>query len=81
MENAVFAAHGVSAILKERLMDVSDKFQTTVCENCGFILRTKDNLCTRCKNSSLINTVMPYAFKLLVQELMTFNIAPRIKFK
>jgi DNA-directed RNA polymerase beta subunit len=81
MENSVFTAHGCSYILKERLMDVSDKFRTQVCSNCGFIMRTKDGVCSRCKNTNLINTVLPYAFKLLAQELMVYNIAPRIKFK
>lgn len=81
MENYVFTAHGCAHILKERLMDVSDKFKTQVCDSCGFIIRTKDGTCGRCKNSKLINTVLPYAFKLLSQELMVYGIAPRIRFK
>ena len=81
MENSVFCAHGVAGILKERLMDVSDKFKTQVCSSCGFIMRTKDNNCTRCKNSTLIHTILPYAFKLLSQELMVYSIAPRLRFK
>jgi DNA-directed RNA polymerase beta subunit len=81
METNIFCAHGSSFILKERLMDVSDKFKTQVCNNCGFIMRNKDSICTRCKNSKLVNTVLPYSFKLLSQELMAFNIASRIRFK
>ena len=81
MENSVFVTHGVSSIVKERLMDVSDKFKTNVCDQCGLIMRTKDNSCGRCKTSNLISTVIPYAFKLLTEELMVFNIASRIKFK
>ena len=83
MESCAFVAHGVSAIVKERLMDVSDKFTTTVCDQCGIIVKTKEYpmTCPRCKTSNIVTTTLPYAFKLLSQELMGFNIVPRIQFK
>lgn len=80
MESNCLISHGVSAVVKERLMEVSDKYKTTVCDNCGFIVKTKDGNCPRCKTSRLITTIMPYSFKLLCQELQGFLIAPRIKF-
>lgn len=80
MESNCLISHGVSAVVKERLMEVSDKYKTTVCDSCGFIVKTKDGSCPRCKTSRLITTIMPYSFKLLCQELQGFLIAPRIKF-
>jgi DNA-directed RNA polymerase beta subunit len=82
MESCAFVAHGVSSIVKERLMDVSDRFVTTVCDNCGFIVKNKDQpmTCSRCKTSKIVTTILPYAFKLLQQELKGFGIAARIKF-
>lgn len=83
MELDTLVAHGVSNIIQERLMNVSDKFKTTACPNCGLINRTKDGpmTCTRCKNIQMVSVILPYSFKLLTQELMAFNVALRLKFK
>ena len=83
MESCAFVAHGVSDIVKERLMDVYEKFKATVCDQCGIIVKTKEQpiVCQRCKTSNIVTTTLPYAFKLLSQELMGFNIVPRIQFK
>lgn len=38
MERDALIAHGVSSIIKERLLEVSDLHVTNYCVNCGTIL-------------------------------------------
>jgi DNA-directed RNA polymerase II subunit RPB2 len=76
-------SHGSARFLKERLMDVSDKYKVYVCDHCGLICEANLNhntfQCRGCKERSRISGVdMPYASKLLFQELMALMIAPRI---
>ena len=82
MERDCIISHGASAFLKERLMDVSDPYTCCICDLCGLIaIDTKRyNECKGCNNRTNLSLVeIPYAFKLLIQELMGMNIAPRIK--
>ena len=65
-------------------MDVSDSYTTCVCKKCGFFaINDKQKnimLCKGCKTSMGIEEIkLPYAAKLFFQELMSINIAPRIK--
>ena len=73
----------ISIALLERLLTASDQFKTQVCKSCGMIASYNDkehiHLCKTCGNTTDFNTVnLPYACKLLFQELITMNIAPRI---
>jgi DNA-directed RNA polymerase subunit B len=84
MERDCLIAYGAASLLKERLLDESDHFIAYVCENCGFLAyydRSTDTYrCTVCGDKASISpVVMSYAFKLLLQELMSLGIAPRIK--
>jgi DNA-directed RNA polymerase II subunit RPB2 len=91
MERDAMIAHGCSQFLKERLVDNSDIYTTWVCSKCGLIAQRKSDkdiwICNSCnklpENNGEIayatKVVMPYAFKLLIQELMAINILPRIK--
>eukprot|EP00929_Paragymnodinium_shiwhaense_P044473 TRINITY_DN22811_c0_g1_i2.p1 TRINITY_DN22811_c0_g1~~TRINITY_DN22811_c0_g1_i2.p1 ORF type:complete len:596 (-),score=125.30 TRINITY_DN22811_c0_g1_i2:168-1955(-) len=83
MERDCIIAHGAAKFLKERLFDVSDAFRVHVCDTCGLFavanLQKNQFLCTLCRDRAKISQItMPYAAKLLFQELMTMNIATRL---
>ena len=83
MERDCMISHGASLFTKERVYDASDKFEVYVCNKCGMIcsVNTKMDIynCNMCDNKTDFSRVkIPYSCKLLFQELMTMNIAPRI---
>ena len=83
MERDCMISHGASRFTKERVYDVSDSFEAHVCKECGSFaaFNKKHNIynCNMCENTTNFAKVhIPYACKLLFQELMTMNIAPRI---
>jgi DNA-directed RNA polymerase II subunit RPB2 len=94
MERDVLISHGATRFCKERLFDVSDKYQVNVCKKCGMVAACNDgnnntkfytqsdftvHSCRTCGNKTDFALVdMPYANKLLFQELQTINVVPRI---
>jgi len=83
MERDCVIAHGASHFAKSRMYDVSDKYHVYICGKCGmnaaFNNKTNVHRCKMCDNRSDFTRVnLPYACKLLFQELRTMNIAPRI---
>jgi hypothetical protein len=68
-------SHGVSKFLNERLFDLSDKFQVPVCKKCGFLVHRQHecNMCEHTEDDSITNVPLPYACKLLFQELMAMG--------
>ena len=93
MERDVMIAHGASRFCRERLYDVSDKYSVHVCKKCGLTASYNDgdtkkmytmadfsiHLCKTCGNKTDFAKVeIPYAYKLLSQELQTINVVPRI---
>lgn len=80
MEKDAMISHGVSKFLNERLFDLSDRFQILVCKNCGFI-PNNENRCYNCDSTQIHLMNLPYACKLLFQELMAMNIKINFKLK
>ena len=84
MEKDAMIAHGMAQFIKERMMETSDITKVYICDECGlFAAKVIDKdyyICKSCHNTNRISAiVMPYAAKLLFQELMSVNIVPRIR--
>jgi DNA-directed RNA polymerase II subunit RPB2 len=83
MERDCMISHGASRFTKGRLYDASDRFQVHVCNKCGMIAAHNNDMhihvCKTCDNRTDFSYVeIPYACKLLFQELGTMNVVPRI---
>ena len=86
MERDCLIAYGASMLLKDRLLDESDKTEVLVCEKCGLTgfhdARKRKFVCAQCGDNAPISSVsVAYAFKLLLQEILSLNVAPRLKLK
>jgi DNA-directed RNA polymerase beta subunit len=83
MEKDAMVSHGASKFTRGRMYDASDKYQVYVCKKCGLIASYNDQLhihcCRTCNNRvDFAYVEIPYACKLLFQELTTMNVVPRI---
>ncbi len=83
MERDCMVSHGAARFTIDRLYHASDSYTIYTCQKCGLMAvfnpEKKINICKTCGNTTHFNKVnMPYACKLLFQELITMNIAPRI---
>ena len=83
MERDCMISHGASRFTKDRIYYSSDAFQVHTCKKCGLMAvynhEKKIHVCKTCNNRTDFNRVeIPYSCKLLFQELITMNIAPRI---
>ena len=86
MERDCIIAYGASMILKDRLLDESDKSDIFVCERCGLVayhdVKQRRYVCRVCGDKGKISSVsVAYAFKLLLQEMQSLNITPRLMIK
>jgi len=95
MEKDALVSHGASAVLRDRLLEVSDKHKTAVCSQCGMFAvlappRKKHTskmlgvdtkpYCRKCKTSDYVKTVvMPYAFSILMRDLEAFHISMKME--
>jgi DNA-directed RNA polymerase subunit B len=84
MERDCLIGHGASALLRDRLLEESDKYTVMVCETCGLLayhdIKQNKYICRIDGDKAVISPVsLSYAFKLLLQELMALGIAPRLE--
>ena len=81
MEKDCFVAHGTSLLLKERFD--SDRTIVRICENCGMFgvydsFKNKE-YCTKCGANVKISSIeVSYAFKLLLDELKSLCVYPKL---
>ena len=71
MERDGIIAHGIASFLRESNMERSDKFNFQIDSTTGLIQYDDDY-------NNKVNVQVPYAMKLLMQELQTMSIAPRL---
>lgn len=76
-------AHGCMQFAKERFMECSDNYKLFICKECGMAATAANPekniwLCKKCKNTTKFSEVrLPYACKLLFQEIQTMNVAAK----
>jgi DNA-directed RNA polymerase II subunit RPB2 len=83
MERDCVVAHGMTEFTKERLMECSDSFSCYSCKGCGLLAIANPEqsiwACRGCGNTTEFSHInIPYATKLLLQELETMNIGSRL---
>ena len=83
MEKDCLIAHGAALLLQERFS--SDKATIPICKNCGLVAiydRVKGKkYCPVCKKSEIIDVDMSYAFKLMLDEMKSLCLYPKINVK
>ncbi|CAF0705914.1 unnamed protein product [Brachionus calyciflorus] len=80
MERDCLIGYGASMLLMERLMISSDQFEIDICNKCGLL--GYSGWCHYCQSSSNVSSLkIPYACKLLFQEMQSMNIVPKLKLK
>jgi DNA-directed RNA polymerase subunit B len=83
MERDCLIAYGASMMLKDRLLEESDKAEVNICERCGLLayydIKQRRYVCRVDGDRAKISSVaIAYAFKLLLQEMISLGVAPRL---
>ncbi len=85
MEGHCLIGYGASMVIKERLLYESDRTVQLVCKECGSIavhdyIKNRD-YCPVCGGRNIAKVEMSYAFKLLLDEIKSLYIFPRLIMK
>ena len=72
MERDSILAHGLSGFLNESMMERADKYEFNIDRNTGLISKNKE------VSEEDVKVKMPYAMKMLLQEIQSMSIAPRL---
>ena len=85
MERDCIIAHGAGSFLKERMLDMSDRYGMHISKKSGLIsaVNAEKNICNtfepdKC-DMNVTELRLPYGFKLLSQELQAMSIATRLQ--
>jgi DNA-directed RNA polymerase II subunit RPB2 len=82
MERDAMISHGAASFLKDRLFHQSDAYRVHVCDTCGLFatgdLKNNRFYCKSCNTPNVSQVELPYATKLLFQELTAIGATPRI---
>jgi len=86
MERDCLIGFGAVMLIKDRLLDNSDKAIIYVCEQCGYIgwydKERQRYICPIHEDKAKINPIaISYAFKVLLQELMSMSIYSKNNFR
>jgi DNA-directed RNA polymerase beta subunit len=75
MERDVFVSHGATQVIRDRWLHNSDYYDTVICNTCGSFANKASWTCSVCHDKAdLRNVVVPYAAKLLKQELASSGV-------
>ena len=82
MERDTLIGFGVSMVIKDRLLEQSDKSLQLVCKECGSVsykdLTKNYAICPVCKSTNIAEVEISYAFKLLLDEIKSMGIFPQM---
>ncbi len=82
MERDTLIGHGAAMLLKERLLEESDKSLQLVCLDCGsfayYDYVKNQGICQLCNSTNVKEVEISYAFKLLMEEINALCVFPRM---
>jgi DNA-directed RNA polymerase subunit B' len=82
MERDTLIGFGAASVIKERLLEESDKSTQYICRDCGsmayYNYLAKKPACPLCQSESIAEVEISYAFKLLLDEIRAIGIFPKL---
>lgn len=82
MERDCMISHGASSMLQDRLFRNSDYYEVDTCRKCKLFISVdlkESPVCRSCGSDDIVKVEIPYASKLLFQELISMGVVPRIE--
>jgi DNA-directed RNA polymerase subunit B len=82
MERDTLIGFGAASVIRERLLEESDKSTQFVCRDCGsmayYSLLARKSVCPLCQSENIAEVEISYAFKLLLDEIRAIGIFPKL---